>query len=281
MNSSASRAQRDELADFLRTRRSRLTPSDVGLPQSQRRRTPGLRREEVAHLAGVSSTWYTRLEQGCDIHVSVDVLDSIAQALHLTTDEHEYLIYLAQHRPRPPTPAIEAIDPALQAVLDSLTACPAIVLGRRWDILAWNRTASTVYTDFGAIPLESRNYVYWVYTHPTARQLLINWETHAQLVLARFRTAYGRNIDDPRFAELINTLCAHSDTFKQWWARHEVKERGEWNKAVQHPIVGELQLEHIVLRMVSNLDIQVILQPPLSAETAQKLCWLANQDPGT
>jgi transcriptional regulator with XRE-family HTH domain len=251
------------------------------LPNSQRRRTPGLRREEVAQLAGVSPTWYTRLEQANDIHVSTDVLNSVANALRLNLDERAYLFGLGQDIPRPPTSNMEAVSSAVHAILDDLATCPAMVLGWRWDILAWNRAASTVYTDFSAIPPDTRNYISWLYMHPSARQLLVDWETHAQSVLARFRASYGRHVGDPTFTALIDMLCAQSEAFKQWWARHDVTTVGEWNKEIQHPLVGKLELEHVVLEMAGDPDVQVIVQPPLTAEAAERLRWLASHIPAT
>ncbi|MBO0796283.1 MAG: helix-turn-helix domain-containing protein, partial [Ktedonobacteraceae bacterium] len=182
--------RRKELADFLRTCRARLSPTDVGLPPGVRRKTVGLRREEVAQLANVGVTWYTWLEQGRDIHVSRQILESLAQGLRLNIDERTYLFSLAKHPLLPVSDGQrEEISPLLQRFLDQLGANPAYIIGRRWDVLAWNRAACMVLGDFRAMPPEQRNIVRFVFTDQELRRRMLDWEGVAQRVLAQFRAS--------------------------------------------------------------------------------------------
>ena len=187
-----------ELGDFLRTRRARLAPEDVGLPRGNRRRAPGLRRAEVAQLAGVSVDWYTWLEQGRPITVSTQVLESLVQALHLNANEREHLFFLAHQQP-PPERAMEpeTVSATLQHFLDHQGLSPAFVLGRRWDVVAWNEAARVVFGDFGQMTTLERNAVWRIFTSPTHRQLLVDWEGDARRVLAQFRASCGRYPGDP------------------------------------------------------------------------------------
>src|SRR5581483_5106736 len=169
-----------ELGDFLRTRRARLAPEDMGLPRGSRRRAPGLRRAEVAQLAGVSVDWYTWLEQGRPISVSTQVLESIVQALHLNAEERAHLFFLAHQQP-PPARATEPeiVSPTLQRFLDHQYLSPAFVTGRRWDVVAWNEAARAIFVYFEQVTTNERNSVWLLFTSPQHRQLLIDWEGHA------------------------------------------------------------------------------------------------------
>ena len=212
-----------ELGDFLRTRRARLAPEDVGLPRGSRRRAPGLRRAEVAQLAGVSVDWYTWLEQGRPITVSTQVLESLVQALHLHAHERDHLFFLAHQQP-PPARAMEpeTVSATLQHFLDHQGFSPAFVLGRRWDVVAWNEAARVVFGDFGQMTTFERNSVWRLFTSPTHRHLLVDWEGHARRVLAQFRATCGRYPGDPRLTELIQDLMLRSPEFRAWWPDHEV-----------------------------------------------------------
>lgn len=202
------RERRDALAGFLRARRERLTPAQVGLPPGFRRRTPGLRREEVAQLADVGTTWYTWLEQGRDVRPSAVVLDALADALRLDRDERSYLFALAGRLlpAAPVTAPVAHVSPALQTVLDSLDPNPAFVRGWRWDVYAWNRAACAVFADFAALPAGERNIVRLLFTDPQARERWEDWEGIARATLALFRADHGRHADDPAFAALIADL---------------------------------------------------------------------------
>jgi transcriptional regulator with XRE-family HTH domain len=265
-----------ELGDFLRTRRARLAPEDVGLPRGSRRRTPGLRRAEVAHLAGVSVDWYTWLEQGRPITVSTQVLESLVQALHLHAHERDHLFFLAHQQP-PPARAMEpeTVSATLQHFLDQQGLSPAFVLGRRWDWVAWNEAAQVVFGDFGQMTTHERNAVWRIFTSQTHRQLLVDWEGHARRVLAQFRATCGRYPGDPRLAELIHDLMLVSPEFRAWWPDHEVLGTLEGYKTLNHPHAGYLMFEHLTFQVVDTPDLTVNVYTPLEvADTPAKLSQL-------
>ena len=241
-------ARRREFGDFLRSRRERLTPSAVGLPNGFRRRTPGLRREEVALLAGVGTTWYTWLEQGRDVRPSADVLNAVAAALHLDATERQHLFTLAdrpspEHRPRGP----EHVPEALVRMLDSMTAQPAYVLGRRWDVLAWNAAAVAVFGDFGRLEGDARNMMHLMFANEAHRQLLADWDDLAPLSLAMFRADSARYAGDPDFERLIALLMKESPEFRAWWPRHDVMRQPSTVKRIRHPSAGQLEFEYMSL----------------------------------
>ncbi len=268
-----------ELGDFLRTRRARLVPSDVGLPRGSRRRAPGLRRAEVAQLASVSVDWYTWLEQGRPITVSTQVLESLAQALHLHANEREHLFFLAHQQP-PPERAMdpETVSPTLQHFLDHQGLSPAFVLGRRWDAVAWNEAARVIFGDFGQMTTFERNSVWRLFTSPTQRHLLVDWEGHARRVLAQFRASCGRLPGDPRLTELIQDLMLRSPEFRAWWPNHEVLGALEGHKTLNHPQAGSLMFEHLTFQVVDAPDLSVNVYTPLDeAETPAKLSRLLSE----
>ena len=268
-----------ELADFLRTRRARLAPEDVGLPRGSRRRAPGLRRAEVAQLSGVSVDWYTWLEQGRPISVSTQVLESLVQALHLNINEREHLFFLAHQQP-PPAGAIEfeTVSPTLQRFLDHQGISPAFVLGPRWDVLAWNESACVVFGDYGQMTTRERNSVWRMFTSPTHRQFLVNWEGHARRVLAQFRATCGRYPGDPRLTELIHDLMLRSPEFRAWWPDHEVLGAEEGQKTFNHPQVGYLMFEHLSFQVFDAPDLTVNVYTPLDvADTPAKLSQLLSE----
>src|SRR5215470_5346896 len=193
-----------ELGDLLRSRRDRLQPADVGLPSGHRRRTRGLRREEVAHLAGVSTTYYTFLEQARDLRPSWEVLEAIARALRLTPADRAHLHTLGSGSPKPtPRPVTERLPPAVSDLVDRLDPYPTYVTGRYWDVLASNRAARLLWPDWPTLPRADRNMLWWIFTDPSARSLLVDWEAEAMALLARFRAAADRYPDDPSFASLV------------------------------------------------------------------------------
>ncbi|BDI28084.1 transcriptional regulator [Capsulimonas corticalis] len=261
---------RRELANFLRTRRERIAPSEVGLKAGPRRRTPGLRREEVADLAGVGTAWYTWLEQGRDIRVSTETLDSLACALRLGPDERTHLFTLAH----PETlrvivpPRDETVTPSLQRMLDNLKDSPAYLAGRRWDILAWNRAAALTFTDYSQIPIEHRNNLWLVFAYPPFRTLLAEWEKHARAVLSQFRVDSGRYAGDPQFAALIAELSEISPEFREWWPRHEVRGRTEGCKILQHPTAGRMALEYSAFTVGDNPDMKLVVFTPLCEDNS-------------
>jgi transcriptional regulator with XRE-family HTH domain len=276
---SRSDQRRAELADFLRRRRASLQPETVGLPSGGRRRTPGLRREEVAQLAGVGSTWYTWLEQGRDVRASLDVLEAIARALRLTPAERGHLILLGRGEPPPACKApTERISPTLRRVVENLGPNPAYILGRRWDYLAWNRAACLLFGWDGArrgAPRIERNHVWLMFMDPARRELMPDWERAARTVAAKFRADSARHIGDPAFDQLIAALRTSSPEFRDWWGRHEVSDSGEGRKDFDHPIVGRMVFDHAVFRHAELTDQRLILySPTCDHDTPAKLARL-------
>jgi transcriptional regulator with XRE-family HTH domain len=258
--------RRAELADFLRTRRANLQPDDVGLPTGGRRRTPGLRREEVASLAGVGTTWYTWLEQGRDVRASLDVLEALGRALRLTPAEHGHLILLGRGEQAPACKApIERVSVGLRRVIENLRPGPAYVLGRRWDYLAWNPAASAVF-GWDGLPRDglpvTRNHVWLTFMDPARRELIPDWMLTARTLLAKFRADSARHIGDPAFEQLISTLQGSSPEFRKWWGRHEVSGGGEGRKELNHPIVGRLVFDHVVFRHDDTSEQRLIIYSP-------------------
>jgi transcriptional regulator with XRE-family HTH domain len=237
--------RRAELSEFLRTRRARLKPEDVGLPDFGRhRRVPGLRREELAQLAGVSVAYYTRLEQGNGHNVSVDVLDSIARALRLSDAEHAHLMHLAkpkQHKKKPAARA-QQVRGALRTLLDTMDGVPAILVGRRSDILARNRMAAAVFGDLAELPTQEQNWARLVFLRPEYRDLFVDWEHKANNVVAQLRMDAGSHPDDPRLSALVGELSVKSEEFRRLWAAHDVKDKCHGIQRLHHPLVGELDL---------------------------------------
>lgn len=264
------RERRRALADFLRKRRASLSPIDVGLPPGIRRRTPGLRREEVAQLASIGTSWYVWLEQGRDVHPSAQVLESLAQALRLTLNERRHLFLLAgQPLPAQAAPLEECVSPALQQVLDDLDPAPAYVMGRRLDYLAWNKAADALFAISGASSPYARNLVWRLFTSPTMREWT-HWEQIARGTLAEFRAASARYPGDSCFEELIEELKQVSPEFCRWWPHHDAPGSLDGHKAIGHPTLGRLEFEHFNLLVLSNPDMRVTIYTPL-AETRAKL----------
>ncbi|MEV7000046.1 helix-turn-helix transcriptional regulator [Streptomyces sp. NPDC093982] len=252
---------RAELSEFLRSRRARLKPEDVGLPDYGRhRRVPGLRREELAQLAGVSVAYYTRLEQGNGRNVSAEVLDAIARALRLSDAEHSHLTHLAkpkQHKKKPAT-RTEQVRPALRQLLDSIDGVPAYISGRRSDILAWNRMAAAVFGDWSELPAQERNWARLVFLKPEYRDLFVEWDQKASDMVAFLRMDAGCHSDDPRLSALVGELSLKSEEFRRLWANHDVKEKSYGVKRLRHPLVGELALNFESFRLSDGTE-QVLI----------------------
>ncbi|MDH6577888.1 helix-turn-helix transcriptional regulator [Kitasatospora sp. MAP5-34] len=249
--------QRTELSEFLRSRRARLQPEDVGITHhGGRRRVPGLRREELAQLAGVSVAYYTRLEQGHGENVSSSVLDAIAGALRLGQAEREHLSHLTkpvQRRSRAFTRR-QQIRPALQQLIDSMTDIPAYVIGRRLDIIGWNRLAGALLGDFAAMPAEQRNLAWQLFLSPASRELYDDWDGKAADVLAGLRLDAGLYPDDPQLASLVGELSLKSADFRRLWAAHDVRDKSYGVKELHHALVGRLTLAYETLRMPGDPD---------------------------
>jgi len=240
-------AQRTELGDFLQARRSELSPAEVGLPGTgHRRRVPGLRREEVAALASISTDFYTRIEQGRR-RASKEVLSALARVLRLSADERDYVFELSGREQRPGRPAPQQAQPQLRRLLDDLTTTPAVVLGRRTDILAWNPMAAALFTDFGRLPEQQRNFVRLVFCDDGVRGLYPHWEYAARNGVAQLRREAAQDPDDPDLAALVDELSQRDKDFRRWWTAHQVAVRGAGTNQVRHPVVGELTLDWAAL----------------------------------
>ncbi len=271
---------RAELADFLRARREAVRPEHVGLPRdATRRRTPGLRREEVALLAGVSLTWYTWLEQGRRINASDDVLRAIGRALRLDEAGIEHLLALAQ----PPADGgiVEAPDEAPSALVRLITAlepAPAYVLGPRWDFLAWNAAESRLYPRLAALEPPRRNLLWVLFCDPFTRELIVDWDIHARQALAEFRAGAAGLRGDGRFQELVALLTSESAQFADWWAEHDVSGFETRLRRFHHPDAGELTFEYQQLAPVEWPGLRVVVQLPVPGDdSAERLAvrrWL-------
>lgn len=252
-----------ELAEFLRTRRARLLPEQVGLPRGTRRRTPGLRRGEVAQLAGVSPEWYTWLEQGRDITVSVQLLESLARVLQLDENERAHLFLLALRQPPPvETYSPPAISSILQQFLDNLGNNPGCVVDNRLNVVAWNKAHTAVFGDFARLSEKDRNLIWRLFTTPGARHVNKEWENLARIYLAQFRAEYGRFINDPWWAEQIAALNEVSPEFRDLWARHDVLNISEGHKTMRNELVGELHFDFILLQVVDSSGLRVLIHTP-------------------
>ncbi len=267
------RLRRQALAEFLRIRRARLTPSDVGLPEGGRRRTPGLRREEVAQVANVGVSWYTLLEQGRDIRPSIEILHSIATALRLTPDERQHLFLLAdQQYLALLRPLNEEVSPALRRVLNALDPHPAYVMGRRWDYLAWNTAAECIFSPSKISAPYDHNIIWRIFTDPERRLLNPQWEQITPRILAEFRADSVRYAEDDTFKHLIADLQHVSPEFRLWWSRHDVRGTSDIRKDIEHPLVGRLMFEHTTLQVPSAPDQKVMIYTPLpGTDTEAKL----------
>ncbi|WP_079104500.1 helix-turn-helix domain-containing protein [Streptomyces europaeiscabiei] len=255
LGSMTSDATLNELGEFLKKRRSELSPRAVGLPETGGpRRVAGLRREEVAQLASISTDYYTRLEQG-RMQASAPVLDTIARVLHLDDDERGYLFQLAGRTTiRTRRHGRQKVQPQLQRVLDDLTATPAIVQGRRGDILAWNALAAALVTDFSRIPERHRNYPRLIFTDPAMRSLYADWESSARIAVSQVRMEAAQYPEDPRLIALVGELSTRDQQFAQWWGDHKVAARTVGTKTLNHPVVGELVLDWDTLTANTDPD---------------------------
>jgi transcriptional regulator with XRE-family HTH domain len=245
-----------ELREFLRSRRARITPEQAGLAEEAgARRVPGLRREEVARLAGMSVDYYIRLERGRNLNVSESVLDALARALQLNDTERGHLFTVARPRRgqrRPLSP--QRVRPGMRHLLAALTEVPAVVLGRRLDVLDSNHLARALYTDFEALPRGERNMARFVFLDETARELYVDWADAARSIVATLHLYAGSHPHDPQLAELIGDLSLRDQDFRRWWADHDVFRRGHGTKRYHHPLVGELTLAYEALTPTDDPD---------------------------
>ncbi|WP_329412668.1 helix-turn-helix transcriptional regulator [Nocardia vinacea] len=258
-------SHRAELAAFLRAQRSRLRPTDVGLlPDLEpgRRRTPGLRREEVAELAGVSLTWYTWLEQGRKIAASPQVVDALARALRLDAGQHRHLRRLAGL-----ADPVAAAQPGeamsrLQRLVDSMMPSPAVIHDGHFDFVVWNQAYTRLRVDPAELDPDRRNMLWMMFTHKGNRAAMRNWESAARAVLSQFRALVGRRPDDPRLTAIVAALTEASPEFRTWWSEYPVQDFRAATIGIDHPEAGPMNLELFQLRLVENPDLLLVLQLP-------------------
>ncbi len=265
------------LGVYLRDRRARLDPAAFGF-SATRRRTPGLRREEVAQRANVSATWYTWLEQGRGGAPSPDVLDRLARALTLTTADREHLYLLAQRLPPEVCyEAAERISPRLQDVLDALEFCPAIVKNNIWDIIAWNRAAAVILADYDAIPPERRNGLRLVFTDPRARAAYPHWEADARFVVSVFRADTARAGASKRAEKLVADLCRSSPEFKVMWHDNDVRLTDEQStKRFNHPTAGAVALNYSAFAVDGQPGLTMMTFTPATPADAHQVRLLVH-----
>ncbi|MCB1006377.1 MAG: helix-turn-helix domain-containing protein [Acidimicrobiales bacterium] len=270
--------RRADLAEFLKARRAAVTPAEAGLAAGGRRRTPGLRREEVALLAGVSVSWYTWLEQGRPINASAEVLDAVARVLRLDPVERDHLFELAGHTTHGvrSTAADVTVPEDLDALLDALEPAPAYVLGPRWEYLAWNRAQARLYPAIDSLPDEERNLVWSVFARPEGRALIVDWEDEARRVLSQFRADITPHRDDPETLALVARLRGASPEFDRWWPRHDVAGLTSRRRRFRLPDGRELTFAYQVLVAAGTPDARLVVQLPVDAATR---AWAAGGDP--
>ncbi|WP_331766848.1 helix-turn-helix transcriptional regulator [Embleya sp. NBC_00896] len=261
-----------EIGEFLRSRRARLRPEDVGLPASGRhRRVPGLRREELAQLSAVSVAYLTRLEQGRGPNVSAEVLDALAGALRLTHAEHAHLTHLVKCRQRrrySPPPQQQQVRAPLRELLAAMDGVPAYIVGRRSDILAWNPMAAAVFGDWDRLPARERNWARLVFLRPDQRRLFVDWESKAADVVGALRLDAGCHPDDPQLSALVGELSVKSEEFRRLWARHDVKEKNHGVQRLHHPLVGDLTLSFESFRLPDDYEQSLITHHVQSGSAA-------------
>lgn len=258
------------LATFLRDRRTRLDPATFGL--SGRRRTPGLRREEVAQRANISTTWYTWLEQGRGGAPSADVLNRIARAMLLTEAEREHLFMLGLGRPPEARyTSVDGVSPRLQRVLDRLDSCPAIVKTATWDVVAWNRAATFVLSDYGKLPPGERNMLRYLFRNPEVRAKQHDWETIARFSIAAFRADAARAGAVSQIGELVEELSKASADFRRIWAENEISAPGEGAKRLVHPVLGTIDLEYSAFAVDGRVDLNLMVYTPVDPDVAERI----------
>lgn len=273
------------LSAFLKSQRAKLSPELAGLPAGTRRRTPGLRREEVAQLAGVSTTWYTWLEQGRDIRVSTSVLDCVAQALQLSADQRKYLYSLAFESDAEAYPTEQEtvqLSPSLQKILAELTHCPVIVSDRKCNIVGWNRAAAFVFLDFDRIPPAERNMIRLLFARREFQRLALNWEQFANEFLSMFRTYYGQYVNDGWYDAFLGEMIAEYPDFKRMWEDNQVKSAPEVHLEFRHAKAGKMVYELTSLKVYGKDDLRCSIYTPAPDTTteAKLIQWMGHGPPG-
>ncbi|MFE1942683.1 MmyB family transcriptional regulator [Streptomyces massasporeus] len=266
--------RRHELAAFLRSRRERIAPEQVGLPRGRRRRTPGLRREEVAQLSAVGVTWYTWLEQARDIQVSVQVLDALARALLLDPSERAHLFRLAGAADPTPATTCPSVTPAMRTLLEQVEPFPACLQNSRYDILAHNRTYGLLLCDLDAVPPEDRNCILLSYTHAEWQSSIVHLEETQRLMAARFRATMAGHLTEPAWKMLLDRLHAESPAFRAAWDRHEVVAHRSKRKEFRNRHVGRVTVDHTDLWLTPGTGPRIVTYVPADEESRQRLDML-------
>ncbi len=247
--------RRREIADFLKTRRMRRQPEELGLPRGRRRRTPGLRREEVAAAAGVSAEWYTWLEQAREVRPSAQVLTRIGEALRLEPRETRHLLTLGGYAVPASVsdlPQTVSVSLRLQRLIDQMEFGPAWVFGERWDIVAWNRAAHIIHGDLAPLQGIERNALYQLFLGNRVRSTLVDWDLHGRRCVAKLRATYASRVDDPWFNELVTLLRTRSEDFERWWNQNDIETAQEGVKHYEHPEAGRLVFDYSVLEVLDE-----------------------------
>jgi transcriptional regulator with XRE-family HTH domain len=262
----------NRLGTYLKDRRVKLDPAALGFP-AERRRTPGLRREEVASRANISPTWYTWLEQGRGGAPSADVLDRIARALLLTDVEREHLFLLGLGRPPEARyRKSEGVTPRLQRVLDALDPCPALIRTAIWDVVAWNRASSVMLIDYGSLPPDQRNILRYIFLDPRARSAQYDWESVARFALGSFRVDAARAGATAEVESLVEDLCRLSPEFRAMWRENDVRGvHGEAVKHIRHPALGPLAFEYSAFAVDGRPDLAMVVYNPATPEDAERI----------
>ncbi len=259
------------LGTYLKDRRAKLDPAAFGLPP-ERRRTPGLRREEVAQRANISPTWYTWLEQGRGGAPSADVLDRIARALMLTDVEREHIFLLGLgHPPDVRYRKDDGVTPRLQRVLDALEPSPALIRTATWDVIAWNRAASVMLTDYGALPPEQRNILRFIFLDPRVRAAQYDWDSVARFVVGAFRVDAARAAAAAEVEPLVDELCRLSPEFKAMWRDNDVRSFGEGLKHIRHAVLGPIAFDYSAFAVDGRPDLSMVVYNPATAADADKI----------
>jgi transcriptional regulator with XRE-family HTH domain len=267
-------ARRAELAAFLRSRRARLTPEAVGLPPGLRRRTPGLRREEIAQLAGVGVTWYTWLEQGRPINASVQVIDAVARTLRLDPAEREHLYRLAEVPSLPELPETDRVEPAVQDVLDSIEVYPAGVYNSRFDLLAWNESYGKLFPHLVAQPPGRRNALWHIFTARSCCCPFVNRTEELPLMVASMRSGFARHLGEPAWEGFVRALSRASPEFAEMWAAHDVALPGSRIKIFRHSGVGELAMATTSFAVSATPETRMIVYTPLTGRDRERMAAL-------
>jgi transcriptional regulator with XRE-family HTH domain len=267
----AGERRRAELGEFLKARRAQLSPDDFGMPPGSRRRTPGLRREEVALLAGVGVTWYTWLEQGRQINASTQVLDAVARTLRLDRVEREHLYRLAEATPLRTECSRKAVPDTIREIVHSLEPLPASLINSRFDILLSNDASEELFWEWHTLPCVHKNTLWCCVTEPSARSKFLEYDQQVRYLIARLRSAYSRHIGDQDWEEDIRRLASLSREFAELWARHEVADAEPRTLTYLHPRAGTLSLTVSELEVPDMPEARIVVYTPRDADTRARM----------